>query len=85
MPDNPTFIYNKGYVYLVYLGENEKALECFDKVLQIDPSSVSAFFNKGRTYEQMGDYINAEKIYRQILIENPDYQLAVDAMNRISE
>lgn len=85
MPDNPTFIYNKGYVYLVYLGENEKALECFDKVLQIDPSSVSALFNKGRTYEQMGDYINAEKIYRQILIENPDYQLAVDAMNRISE
>lgn len=85
MPNNPTFIYNKGYVYLVYLNENERALECFNKVLEIEPSSINALFNKGRTYEQMGDYINAKNIYRQILINNPDYQLAVDAINRISE
>lgn len=85
MPDNKDFIYNKGYVYLVYLGENDKALECFDKVLQLDPTSVNALFNKGRTYEQMGDYINAKSIYRQILKTNPDYQLAIDAVNRLSE
>lgn len=85
MPDNPTFVYNKGYVYLVYLAENNKALDCFNKVLELDPASVSALFNKGRTYEQMGDYINAKNIYRQILRDNPDYQLAVDAINRISE
>ena len=85
MPNNTDFNFNKGYVYLVYLGENEKALECFDKVLQIDPNSVNALFNKGRTYEQMGDYINAKSIYLQILRNNPDYQLAIDAVNRISE
>ena len=85
MPNNPTFIYNKGYVYLVYLSENDRALDCFNKVLELDPSSVSALFNKGRTYEQMGDYINAKNIYRQILRDNPDYQLAVDAINRINE
>ena len=85
MPNNPTFIYNKGYVYLVYLGDNEKALDCFNEVLQLDPTSITALFNKGRTYEQMGDYINARNIYRQILKDNPDYRLAVDAINRISE
>ena len=85
MPNNTDFNFNKGYVYLVYLGENEKALECFDKVLQIDPNSVNALFNKGRTYEQMGDYINAKSIYLQILRNNPDYQLAIDAVNRISK
>ncbi len=85
MPNNPTFIYNKGYVYLVYLGDNEKALDCFNEVLLLDPTSISALFNKGRTYEQMGDYINARKIYRQILKNNPDYRLAVEAINRISE
>lgn len=85
MPDNVDFNFNKGYVYLVYLGENERALECFNKVLQIDPTSVDALFNKGRTYEQMGDYINAKSIYHQILRNNPDYQLAIDAVNRISE
>lgn len=85
MPDNANFIYNKGYVYLVYLGDNNNALEQFDKVLQLNPSSINALFNKGRTYEQMGDYINAESIYRQILKKDPDYQLAIDAINRISE
>ena len=84
MPNNPDFNFNKGYVYLVYLGENELALECFNKVLQIDPTSINALFNKGRTYEQMGDYINAKSIYLQILRNNPDYQLAIDAVNRIS-
>jgi tetratricopeptide (TPR) repeat protein len=67
------------------LGENERALECFNKVLRINPTSVDALFNKGRTYEQMGDYINAKSIYLQILRNNPDYQLAIDAVNRISE
>ncbi len=85
MPDNPDFNFNKGYVYLVYLGENELALECFNKVLEINPTLVDALFNKGRTYEQMGDYINAKSIYLQILSNNPDYQLAIDAVNRISE
>lgn len=85
MPNNPNFIYNKGYVYLVYLGDNNKALECFDHVLQYEPESVNALFNKGRTYEQMGNYIEARRIYLQILKDNPDYQLAIDAVNRIGE
>lgn len=85
MPDNHNLIYNKGYVYLVYMGENEKALECFNKVLEMDPTSVNALYNKGMTYEQMGDFINAKNIYRQILRKKPDYQLAVDAINRIGE
>lgn len=85
MPNNTDFNFNKGYVYLVYLGENELALECFNKVLELDPASIDALFNKGRTYEQMGDFINAKSIYRQILKNNPDYQLAIDAVNRLGE
>lgn len=84
VPNHPDCIYNKGYIYLVYFGENEKALECFNQVLQINPNSVNALFNKGRTYEQMGDFINAKSIYLQILRVYPDYQLAIDAINRIS-
>ena len=67
------------------MGENDKALECFDQVLQMNPNSVNAMFNKGRTYEQMGDFINAKSIYLQILRNYPDYQLAIDAVNRISK
>ena len=67
------------------MGENDRALECFDQVLQMNPNSVNAMFNKGRTYEQMGDFINAKSIYLQILRNYPDYQLAIDAVNRISK
>lgn len=84
-PDNPMFIYNKGYVNLVYFGDNEEALNCFEQVLLQEPDNVNALFNKGRTYEQMGDFINAKSIYLQILRNNPDYQLAIDAINRIGE
>lgn len=85
MPDVYDFIYNKGYIYFVYYGDNQKALECFDKALEIDPSSENALFNKGRVYEEKGDYINAKSIYLQILRKNPDYQLAIDAINRLGE
>lgn len=85
MPDVFDFIYNKGYIYFVYYGDNQKALESFDKALKIDPSSENALFNKGRVYEEMGDYINAKSIYLQILRKNPDYQLAIDAINRLGE
>ena len=85
MPGVFDFVYNKGYIYFVYYGENQKALECFDKALEIDPSSENALFNKGRVYEEMGDYINAKSIYLQILRKNPDYQLAIDAINRLGE
>lgn len=85
MPDVFDFVYNKAYIYLVYFGDNQKALEYFDKALEIDPSSENALFNKGRVYEEMGDYINAKSIYLQILRKNPDYQLAIDAINRIGQ
>ncbi len=85
IPNHPDCIYNKGYINLVYLGDNEEALRCFNEVLEINPKSVNALFNKGRTYEQMGDYINAKSIYLQILKSYPDYQLAIDAINRINE
>ena len=60
-------------------------MECFDKALEINPASENALFNKGRVYEEMGDYINAKSIYLQILRKNPDYQLAIDAINRLGE
>lgn len=85
IPNNPNFIYNKGYVYFVYLNDNDKALEYFNKALEYEPGSVNALFNKGRVYEEMGNYIEARRIYLQILKNNPDYQLAIDAVNRVGE
>ena len=83
-PDNSRLLFNKGYVYFVYLGENEKALDYFNQALQSDPSYIDALYNKGHVYEQMGDYVQAKSIYKQVLQQQPDYRLAIAGMNRIS-
>ena len=83
-PDNSRLLFNKGYVYFVYLRENEKALEYFNKSLQSDPSYLDALFNKGHVLEQMGDYVQAKSIYEEVLQQQPDYRLAIAGMNRIS-
>lgn len=83
-PGNSRLLFNKGYVYFVYLGDNEKSLDYFNQSLQSDPTYIDALYNKGHVYERMGDYVQAKAIYKQVLSEYPNYQLAVDGMNRIA-
>lgn len=83
-PGNSRLLFNKGYVYFVYLGENEKALDYFNQSLQSDPNYLDALYNKGHVLEQMGDYVQAKAIYSQVLGQKPDYSLAIEGMNRIS-
>ena len=85
IPGNYQVLFNKGYVNLVYLFEYDKAIEEFDKALEVNPTSVDALLNKGVAYEQKGNYKTAKSIYLQILKDNPNYQLAIDALHRIGE
>ena len=85
MPGNYQVLFNKGYVNLVYLFDYDTAIDNFDKALEINPKSVDALLNKGVAYEQKGNYKQAKSIYLQILKDNPNYQLAIDALHRIGE
>lgn len=85
IPGDYHVLFNKGYVYLVYLFDNDKAIEWFDKALEVNPQSIDALLNKGIAYEQKGDFVQAKSIYLQILKDNPNYQLAIDALSRIGE
>lgn len=82
-PDNYIVLYNKGYVNFVYLEDNEAALDYFNRTLAIKPDYLDAQYNKGRVLEQMGDYSQALDIYKEVLKTQPNYQLAIDALNRI--
>lgn len=82
-PDNAIVLYNIGYVNYVYLENNEVALDYFNRALAAKPDYLDAYYNKGRVLEQMGKYEQAEEIYKSILKSYPNYQLAVDALNRI--
>lgn len=82
-PNNYMVLYNVGYVNFVYLENNEVALDYFSRALEAKPDYLDAYYNKGRVLEQMGNYAQAEEIYKKILKAQPDYQLAIDAVNRI--
>lgn len=83
-PGNSRLLFNKGYVNFVYLGNNEQALNYFNQALQSDPNYIDALYNKGHVYEQMGDFVQAKAIYKQVLNQYPNYQLAIDGMNRVT-
>ena len=82
-PDNYIVLFNIGYVNYVYLENNEVALDYFNRSLEANPKYIDAYYNKGRVLEQMGNYTQASEIYKEILKLQPDYRLAVDAINRI--
>ena len=82
-PDNYIVLYNKGYVNYVYLKDDEAALDYFNQALAVKPDYLDAKYNKGRVLEQMGNYSQAMDIYKDVLRTQPNYQLAIDAINRI--
>ena len=82
-PYNYIVLFNKGYVNYVYLMDNEAALDYFNQALAINPAYLDAKYNKGRVLEQMGDYSQATEIYKDVLKTQPDYKLAIDALNRV--
>jgi tetratricopeptide (TPR) repeat protein len=82
-PENYIVLYNIAYVNFVYLERNDVALEYFNRVLDVNPDYLDAYFNKGRVLEQMGDYAQAVDIYKEVLNRKPNYQLAIDGINRI--
>ena len=82
-PDDYIVLFNKGYVNYVYLENNEAALDYFNQSLAIKPDYLDAKYNQGRVLEQMGDYAQAMEIYKEVLKIQPDYRLAIDAINRV--
>ena len=82
-PSNQFVFFNIGYLYLVYDQQFDSALFYFDRSLAIDPTYIDALYNKGRTLEEMGKMLAAKEIYMDVLKLSPNYELAVEALNRI--
>jgi len=83
IPDNKYVLFNLGYINLVYLGENEKAIQYFDQVIANDPNYVDALYNKGRALEELGQYENAREVYQEVLHRETNHDLSIEALNRL--
>lgn len=82
-PSNKFVFFNIGYLYLVFGQQFDSALFYFDRSLSIDPQYVDALYNKGRTLEEMGKLKAAREIYQDVLKYRTNYDLAIEALNRL--
>ncbi|MEF7637802.1 tetratricopeptide repeat protein [Bacillus thuringiensis] len=62
---------NKG-ISLDSLERYEKAIECFDKALKLNPDDNGILLNKGIALDQMGKHEEAIEYYNQIIL---DYEI----------
>jgi tetratricopeptide (TPR) repeat protein len=85
---NPSFkegYYNLGYINLVHYQDFKKAAGYFTQALQIDPKYLDAWFNRGYSYELAGDYQNARSDYLKAMQISPNYDRAVEGLNRLDK
>jgi len=82
-PANKFVFFNIGYLYLIFDQQFDSALFYFDRSLTIDPKYIDALYNKGRTLEEMGKLNAAKEIYQDVLRYSANYELAIEALNRI--
>ncbi len=78
-------LYNIGYINLVYLNDYPKAVEYFTKVIELKPEFTDAWYNRGFAWEMQKNVENSRKDYIKALELTPNYEKAVDGMNRIEE
>ncbi len=80
-PDNASLVYAEGNVYL-NLKDNEKAIECYQKSFDMDPTYVYGIYAVGNTYFEMAIAtqtemdaldINDIKGYEALLAQMEDY------------
>jgi tetratricopeptide (TPR) repeat protein len=84
-PDFYVALYNIGYVNLVYLQDFEEAIDYFTRTLDIDPEYADAYYNRGFAFELLKDVENSRKDYKKTLEFSPNYEKAIDGLNRIDE
>ena len=69
--------YKKGYEF-GEVGEYKKALECYDKALEMDPNFIMAWISKGNMFRELGKPEEAVECYDKALEINPH---SSDALN----
>ena len=71
-----------GFCYFK-LKEHEKAIECFQKVLRLDPGSAIDYANIASNYRDMGEKEQAIRYYQVALELDPTIGFAKDNLRRL--
>lgn len=84
-PDFREVHFNLGYIHMYYLKLYREAAKYFNRAIEVDPKYYQAYYNRGYSFELMGDVNNALKDYNYALSIKPDYDLAAQGVSRVTE
>ncbi len=79
------FLFNLGYILENYKSNPDSAIYYYQKVIQEYPEDYRAFYRMGQCYEATGKVQKAMASYDMCLKINPDFDLAYNALSRLSE
>lgn len=72
-PNEPQFYYDLGVIYFDNVKDVDKALECANKCLKIDPNNFSGRFLYGFIQTHIRNYKEAVSVFEQLHKEAPDH------------
>jgi Flp pilus assembly protein TadD len=82
-PGNKFAQFNLGYIHMYYLKVFGEAAKYFSRAVEIDPSYVEAWYNRGYSYELGGDVTRARSDYNKALELKPGYPLPMAGLKRL--
>ena len=62
------------------LRQYPRALEAFNKAINLDQRLLKAKYNQAVSYDRMGNFRYSEFVFRNLIKTNPDYSLAYDGL-----
>jgi tetratricopeptide (TPR) repeat protein len=72
MGDNAVVHYKLGCEYSG-VGKHDKAIECFDRAILLNPNDMAAYFSRGNAYLETGYVGEAIKNYNVVIKRDPNY------------
>lgn len=78
-------IYNKGYIAMIIEEDYDKAIGFFSQSLQVSPGWTDALYNRGYANELKGEIEKAREDYKTVLKIDPQYAMAIKAMDRTDQ
>lgn len=69
--------YNEARMYQFTLKDNNKALEWYNKTVEVDPKNYDAYMNRSIIYNDLGDHDKAIQDINTYLAKYPDYAPAI--------
>lgn len=76
--------FNIGFINLIYLDNYNKAVEYFILADKYEQNNADIIYNIGRSYEKLGDKTKAKQYYQSAVKINPEHELSINGLNRIS-